>query len=119
MPQPETTEEHDTFSEENTNEFRENTDKNLLTNDKYKDEVTLVNLNSLSKNTTQDNRLFDEQELIFKKYTWAYYSMIQYGYMCKICGVFFSDKPCPSGGGTGAWSHIAILLKENPKKRFS
>ena len=37
---------------------------------------------------------------------------------CKIYEVFFSDKPCPSGRGRGAWSHVAVLLKENPKKRF-
>ena len=74
--------------------------------------------NSLSKNTTQDNRLFDEQKYL-KKYTWAHYSMTQYGYMCKICEVFFSDKPCPSGYGRGVWSHVAVLLKQNPKKRFS
>ena len=45
--------------------------------------------------------------------------MTQYGYMCKICEVFFSDKPCPSCRGRKAWSHVAILLKENPKKHFS
>ena len=45
--------------------------------------------------------------------------MTQYGYMCKICEVFFSDKPCPSSHRRGAWSHVAVLLKENPKKHFS
>ena len=45
--------------------------------------------------------------------------MTQYGYMCKICEVFLSDKPCPSSPRRGAWSHVAILLKENPKKHFS
>ena len=45
--------------------------------------------------------------------------MTQYGYMCKICEVFFSDKPCPSSRGRGAWSRVAVLLKENPKKHFS
>ena len=50
--------------------------------------------------------------------TWAYYSMTQYQYMCKIREVFFSDKPCPAGCRRGAWSHVAILLKENPKKHF-
>ena len=45
--------------------------------------------------------------------------MTQYGYMCKICELFFSDKPCPSGRRRGAWSHVAVLLKEYPKKRFS
>ena len=50
------------FTEENTKEFRENTEENLSTDDEYKDEVTLVDSNSLSKNTTQDNHLFDEQK---------------------------------------------------------
>ena len=75
-----------------------------------------MDLNSLSKNTTQDNRLFDEQKYL-NKYTWTYYSMTQYMY--KICEVFFSDKPCKSGCGRGTWSHVAVLLKENPKKCFS
>ena len=47
------------FTEGNTNEFRENTDENLSTDDEYEDEVTLVDSNSLSKNTMQDNSLFD------------------------------------------------------------
>ena len=45
--------------------------------------------------------------------------MAQYGYMCKIWEVLFSDKPCPSGRRRGACSHVAVLLKENPKKHFS
>ena len=39
--------------------------------------------------------------------------------MYKICEVFFSDKPCKSGCRRGTWSHVAVLLKENPKKCFS
>ena len=42
--------------------------------------------------------------------------MTQYEYMCKKWEVFFSDKPCPSIRRRGAWSHVTILLKENPKK---
>ena len=38
-----------------------------------------------------------------------------YGCMCKTSEVFFNDKPCPSSCGTGAWSHVTTLLKENPK----
>ena len=34
------------LTEKNTDEFRQNTDKNLSTDDKYKDEVTLVDANS-------------------------------------------------------------------------
>ena len=107
LRQPETTDEHDNsattsepvcFTEENADEFRENTDENLLT--EYEDEITLVDSNSLSKNTRQDNRLFNEQKYL-KKYTWVYYLMTQYGYMCKISEVFFNDKPCPSGRGRG------------------
>ena len=41
--------------------------------------------------------------------------MTQYEYMCKKWEVFFSDKPCPSIRRRGAWSHVTILLKENPK----
>ena len=127
LRQPETTNKHDTFvttskpvcfTEEKTNKFREHTDKTLLTNDKYEDEVTLVDSNSLSKNTMQDNCLFHEQKYL-KKYTWAYYLMTKYGYMCKICEVFFSDKPCPSSCRRGAWSHVAALLKKNLEKGFS
>ena len=44
--------------------------------------------------------------------------MTQYRYMCKICDVFFNEKPCPSGHGRGAWSHVPVLLKGNPKKCF-
>ena len=75
LRQPETTDKLDTsattsqpvcFTEENTDEFRENTDKNLSTNDEYKDEVTLVDSNSLSKNTVQDNHRFDEQKYLKK-----------------------------------------------------
>ena len=75
LRQPETTDKLDTsattsqpvcFTEENTDEFRENTDKNLSTNDEYKDEVTLVDSNSLSKNTVQDNHWFDEQKYLKK-----------------------------------------------------
>ena len=54
-----------------------------------------------------------------KKYTLLYYSMTQYGYMCKICEVFFIHKPCPSSCGRGAWSHVATLPTENLKKHFS
>ena len=64
LRQPETTDKLDTSA--TTSEpvcfTEENTDKNLWTNDEYKDEVTLVNSNSLSKNTVQDSHWFDEQK---------------------------------------------------------
>ena len=41
-----------------------------------------MDLNSLSKNTTQDNRLFDEQKYL-NKYTRTYYSMTQYNICIK------------------------------------
>ena len=41
-----------------------------------------MDLNSLSENTTQDNRLFDEQKYL-NKYTWTYYSMTQYNICIK------------------------------------
>ena len=46
----------------------------MLTDNEYEDGVTLVDSNSLSKKTTQDNHLFDGQKHL-KKYTWTYYSM--------------------------------------------
>ena len=36
-----------------------------------------------------------------------------------ICDVSFIDKSCPFSPGRGAWSHVAVSLKENPKKCFS
>ena len=64
-----------------------------------------------------DNRLHDEQRYA-GQYTWLYYNLAKYGHLCKICEVFYSDHPCPTGRGRGAWSHNAILLKNNPKRRF-
>ena len=39
-------------------------------------------------------------------------------YLCKIWEVFYSDKPCLTGRGRGVWSHNAVLLKDNPKRRL-
>ena len=64
-----------------------------------------------------DNRLHNEQRYA-GQYTWLYYNLAKYGHLCKICEVFYSDHPCPTGRGRGAWSHNAILLKNNPKRRF-
>ena len=38
--------------------------------------------------------------------------------MCKTCEVFYDDIPCPSSQGRGAWSHNAVILKDNPGKKF-
>ena len=54
----------------------------MLTDDEYEDGVTLVDSNSLSKNTTQDNHVFDEQKYL-KKYTWTYCSMHNMGICVK------------------------------------
>ena len=47
-----------------------------------------------------------------------YYSLTNYGYMRKVCEVFYNDAPCPTSQGRGAWSHNAVLLKDNPGKKF-
>ena len=39
-------------------------------------------------------------------------------HMCKVCEVFYKDRPCPVAAGRGAWSHCAVLLKDNPGKKF-
>ena len=65
----------------------------------------------------EDNRLYDEGKYE-RQYPWIYYNLGKYGYLCKICEVFYGDQPCPTGRGRGAWSHKAVLLKENPKRRF-
>ena len=38
--------------------------------------------------------------------------------MSEVCEVFYSDHPCPTGRGRGAWSHNAILSQGNLKRRF-
>lgn len=65
----------------------------------------------------QDNRLYDERKYV-SQYPWVYYNLEKYGYLCKVCEVFYGDQLCPSGRGRGAWSHNAVLLKDNPKRRF-
>ena len=71
-----------------------------------------------SQMVKKDNRLYDEAKYL-RQYSWIYYNLEKYGYMCKICEVFYGDQPCPTGRGRGAWSHNAVLLKENPKRRFT
>ena len=64
-----------------------------------------------------DNRLYDERKYA-GQYTWLYYILAKYEYLRNICKVFCSHHPCPTGRGRGAWSHNAVLLKDNPKRRF-
>ena len=89
--------------------------------DESEEEVDLVTDHNLTEETDPekkaDNRLYDEQ-IYVSQYNWAYYNLAKYGYMCKICEVFYNDQPCPAGRGGGAWSHNAVLLKDNPKRRF-
>ena len=76
------------------------------------DEVGLVidqNLTNLSTEACpaspdvikNDNRLYDERKYA-GQYTWFYYNLAKYGYLCKICEVFYSDHPCATGRGKGA-----------------
>ena len=89
--------------------------------DESEEEVDLVIDHNLTEETDPekkaDNRLYDEQ-IYISQYNWAYYNLAKYGYMCKICEVFYNDQPCPAGRGGGAWSHNSVLLKDNPKRRF-
>ena len=38
--------------------------------------------------------------------------------MCKICTVFYDDRPCPEHNSRGAWFHKGIVFKENPSKKL-
>ena len=58
------------------------------------------------------------RENILGQYTWFYYNLAKYGYLSKICEVFYSDHPYLTDRGRGAWSHNVVLLKENPKRKF-
>ena len=54
-----------------------------------------------------DNRLYDQRKYA-RQYTWFYYNLAKYEYLCKICEVFYSDHSCPTGQGRRAWSHNAV-----------
>ena len=92
------------------------------------DEVDLVIDQDLTNPSTEagstsldaiknDSRLYDERKYA-SQYAWFYYNLEKCGYLCKICEVFYSDHPCSTGCGKGAWSHNAVLLKDNLKRRF-
>ena len=38
--------------------------------------------------------------------------------MCKICTVFYGDRPCSEHTSQGAWSHKGVVFKENPGKKL-
>ena len=62
---------------------------------------------------TKDLRLYDETGY-GKLYTWLYFSQAFHGYLCKRCKFFYRKKAVPSGKGREAWSHKAIVFKDNP-----
>ena len=70
-------------------------------------EVDLVidqNLTNLSTEAGQaspdviknNSRLYDERKYA-GQYTWFYYNLAKYGYLCKICEVFYSDHAFLTG----------------------
>ena len=61
--------------------------------------------------------MYDERKYA-GQYTWFCCNLAKYGDLRKICEVFYNDHPCPTDRERGAWSHNAVLLKDNPKRRF-
>ena len=57
-----------------------------------------------------NSRLYDERKYA-GQYTWFYYNLAKYGYLCKICEVFYSDHAFLTGWGRRAWSHITFYWK--------
>ena len=62
----------------------------------------------------KDYRLYDETKYLYN-HRWAYFNNVKHGYLCKACEVVYGDKPCAAGR---AWSHNAVILKDNPGKMF-
>ena len=56
---------------------------------------------TLRSDISKDHRLHDEGQYECP-YTWIYFNNALRGYMCKICEMYYSSKPCPSGGNRGA-----------------
>ena len=65
----------------------------------------------------KDYRLYDERRYL-SDHKWAYYNNVKVGYLCKVCEVVYGDKPCSVGRARGAWSHTAVILKDNPGEKF-
>ena len=62
---------------------------------------TLGNRMTLRSDISKDHRLHDQGQYECP-YTWMYFNNALRGYMCKICEMYYSSKPCPSGGNRGA-----------------
>ena len=62
---------------------------------------------ALSSDISKDHCLYgqDQYECL---YTWLYFNNASQEYMCKICEMYYSSKPCPSVGNRDAWSHTGI-----------
>ena len=69
-----------------------------------------------SEEIRRDHRLFDERRYE-KEYTWLYYNFNKKNYLCKICEVFYGESSAKPGGSRGAWSHNAVIFKDNPGKK--
>ena len=64
-----------------------------------------------------DSRLYDERRYL-TNFRWAYFNHSKNGYMCKTCETFYGDLGCSESQNRGAWSHNAVILRDNPGKRF-
>ena len=79
--------------------------------------MRLLLVSKISKFLFTSFGIYDERKYS-TQFPWVYYNLIIYGYMCKVCEVFHKDKLCLVAAGRGAWSHCAVLLKDNPGKKF-
>lgn len=39
-------------------------------------------------------------------------------FICKVCTVFYGNKPEPVHGWKGPWSHRGVLFKDNPGEKM-
>ena len=72
-----------------------------------------------SEEIKRDYLLFNERQYE-KEYAWLYYNLSsRYGYLCKVCEVFYGSSSAKTGGSKGAWSHRAVHFKDNPGKKLT
>ena len=91
-------------------EYETNTEENQESGDDEVDLMIGLNLTNLSTEvgptspdvlkTTTDCIIVLERKYA-GQYTWFYYNLAKYVYLCKICEVFYCDHPSPTGRGGG------------------
>ena len=35
-----------------------------------------------------------------------------------MCEIVYGERPCPNNRSRGAWSHIGVILKDDPGRKF-